>query len=151
MKTIFDLALFVKRNGNVLIAVDDGKFVVSTLKTETSSKHLDDALDNLAEQLRRHASGMVLGDAPIAPSVPAPASTMSSTLVMASCGTATMLGGTCPKCNALPYCGSLTDFYCGGCGAVWPLQGTGRFAMRPHAAARVVYYLWDGAQWTQVP
>jgi len=61
MKTTSDIAAYVKRNGRIEIAYfdkgKDSKFYVISGTIIKSSKHLDDALENLNEEMRRIFSG----------------------------------------------------------------------------------------------
>lgn len=60
MKTTSDISAFVKRNDNFELKIMhvDKKFIVRCGGEESRSLYLDDALENLAESMRRNANAM---------------------------------------------------------------------------------------------
>lgn len=100
MKTVTDIASFLKRNGTKLTLSYDEKsntFLAWTPGDECASRYLDDALDNLQEAFRRRANAMT----PVqeAKAEPAVKQATVATTVNPSPGTAAV----CSKCGGRGY------------------------------------------------
>lgn len=146
MKTVSDVAAFLKRNPGHALLVEigrDGSFrvecgIVGVADHEKStSKHLDDALENLAESMRRKANGM------------APARD-----VIASPSNPSACVSVCPTCLGLPASWTEADKLKLVCNRMhfWTTK----------PAIGAVYWFdvimfgkqkfkWDGAEWGAVP
>lgn len=145
MKTTTDIAAFLKRTGAVLTLSHDGsKFLAHVKGDECASKYLDDALENLAEAMRRRANQM----APVREAKPEPKAVASNKAIafsinltpppstpavnriraMAACGTVTDPGGVCPVCNELAIGGDATVGFACAQTHRWPAT-SGRFVL----------------------
>jgi hypothetical protein len=146
MKTVSDLAACIKRNGGMQLSYDGSKFVVGMNKATASSKHLDDALENLTEELRRLDSGMVLKDKDTE------TTRVSFHMVVAACGACTADGGICPKCNNLPSYILGGNFSCWKCAGYWlATPQTGNIYAFRMVTGGTMKYKFNGTDWERQP
>lgn len=147
MKTHTDIAAFLKRNPsgelNICWSEKNSRFEVIWMgrgRRSTTSKYLDDALENLSEQMRREASGTQLKEQKINPAyqwkntvaaqVPAWATNTSGAhnqaagMTVAICGTQTASTGVCPICSELPIYIDNVQYVACRSGHVWAIDTT---------------------------
>ena len=141
MKTISDLALFVKRHKGLAIQFDDDEFIVGTPTTVARSKYLDTALENLLEEYRRKNSGLVLRET----------ATSTPGVIVAACGTYTELGGTCPQCNNLPRVAWYDKLTCSKCDNEWVNSRFGTYAFMEYGTTFVRYKRDVVKGWEKLP
>ena len=123
MKTVTDIASFLKRNGTKLTLSYDEKsntFLAWTPGDECASRYLDDALDNLQEAFRRRANAMTpvretktdlespFTHTTISSSSQAFAATIKK-IYGATATTPVTHYPTCPQCGAIPDYGNGYD------------------------------------------
>lgn len=161
MKTVTDIAQLLKRNPKQvlsLILLGNGNFEISLNGSDYhQSKYLDDALENLAESLRRAANGE--GDIRKAKETSSATTTQAKALIPGTYAINIPMSisyaptqpqyPTCPKCGSLPQGmadPSSSSVICGGCNHLW-LVGIGtRTQFLPGDI-----WTFDGNAWKSTP